>query len=626
VSSFICESARSDIQIIIISLKEEFYNKNFVGIRQSEFELLRVPAPSTEFCIHVTMRSVQTGALLGSILGPLTAMMFEGKNMNAKRLGDSFVNGGTTGAMIGALMGPALTYISLRDMNTLQLYDKCYRLRFACEFGENIIFYLGKRKTKRSKENEEPIALSETQDSIESPVVSSSRESNEKASDKNLGKRVRRRRRKVFSEESRTEVVGSIVDIPNEDRPEKTKEKPPTTTQQDDSGKRVQHESEEIRPGRAAVAATQDLHEGGTRRPGKAAVATTQEMRESEREKLAKVATQEVHESEMEKPAKIAATQEVHEDRARGPGKAAVAATQEVPDIDSEKPVGTQEMRESEHKKQSVAAATQEMPEDESTKRVKITTTHHMLEDESVESGKARTTGVVLENGTANLHKIAETQPTGEEETNVHNVADANVQASESDMPLEVAATPAVEGDEAVEAQKTQKPEWYNFKVARPVFRVPPEKKQHRKKIVKHTKPGSGEKPLRAKAGSGEKIAARKVNSTEKLAVAKSGSAEKLSRSKTGSALKPVIIKTGSAEKAIARNKFEYGNNCGRKVPLLYKVFRLCRCSEEIVLRSFHKAEQKYQKEKEKIWKASDYALKLASAVENHWTSGAMEQ
>lgn len=26
-SSFICESARSDIQIIIISLKEEFYNK-----------------------------------------------------------------------------------------------------------------------------------------------------------------------------------------------------------------------------------------------------------------------------------------------------------------------------------------------------------------------------------------------------------------------------------------------------------------------------------------------------------------------------------------------------------------------------------------------------------------------
>ncbi|VDP53666.1 unnamed protein product [Heligmosomoides polygyrus] len=59
-----------------------------------------------------------TGALLGSILGPLTAVM------------NSFVNGGTTGALVGAVMGPALTYLSLRDMNTVQLYDKCYRLRF----------------------------------------------------------------------------------------------------------------------------------------------------------------------------------------------------------------------------------------------------------------------------------------------------------------------------------------------------------------------------------------------------------------------------------------------------------------------------------------------------------------
>ncbi|XGW26118.1 hypothetical protein V3C99_007046, partial [Haemonchus contortus] len=107
-----------------------YWFKNFVGIRQSEFELLKVPNPTAEFCIHVTMRSIQTGALLGSILGPLTAMMFEGKKMNSKYIRDTFVGGGTTGAMIGALMGPALTYLSLRDMNTLQLYDKCYRLRF----------------------------------------------------------------------------------------------------------------------------------------------------------------------------------------------------------------------------------------------------------------------------------------------------------------------------------------------------------------------------------------------------------------------------------------------------------------------------------------------------------------
>ncbi|KAK6060873.1 hypothetical protein COOONC_01466 [Cooperia oncophora] len=107
-----------------------YWLKNFLGVRQSDFELLRIPAPTAEFCIHVTLRSIQTGALLGSVLGPLSAVMFERKAANAENLSASFVNGGTTGAMIGALMGPAITYLSLRDMNTVQLYDKCYRLRY----------------------------------------------------------------------------------------------------------------------------------------------------------------------------------------------------------------------------------------------------------------------------------------------------------------------------------------------------------------------------------------------------------------------------------------------------------------------------------------------------------------
>ncbi|KIH51144.1 hypothetical protein ANCDUO_18772 [Ancylostoma duodenale] len=113
-----------------VPLMSIYWFKNFVGMRQSDFEMLRVPNPSTEFCIHVTMRSVQTGALLGSVLGPLSAMFFEAKHMNSKKLTEKFVNGGTSGAMIGALMGPVLTYLALRDMNTVKLYDKCYRLRF----------------------------------------------------------------------------------------------------------------------------------------------------------------------------------------------------------------------------------------------------------------------------------------------------------------------------------------------------------------------------------------------------------------------------------------------------------------------------------------------------------------
>ncbi|ETN80572.1 hypothetical protein RB195_003715 [Necator americanus] len=107
-----------------------YWLKNFVGIRQSDFELLRVPTPRTEFCIHVTMRSIQTGALLGSVLAPLAAVCFDNKDMSSKKLTEKFVNGGTNGAVIGAVMGPFLTYLALRDMSSVRLYDKCYRLRF----------------------------------------------------------------------------------------------------------------------------------------------------------------------------------------------------------------------------------------------------------------------------------------------------------------------------------------------------------------------------------------------------------------------------------------------------------------------------------------------------------------
>lgn len=49
--------------------------KNFTGIRQSEFEMLQVPNPGAEFGIHVTIRSIQTGALIGSLLGPLGVLL-----------------------------------------------------------------------------------------------------------------------------------------------------------------------------------------------------------------------------------------------------------------------------------------------------------------------------------------------------------------------------------------------------------------------------------------------------------------------------------------------------------------------------------------------------------------------
>uniref|UniRef100_A0A1I7UIW4 MFS domain-containing protein n=2 Tax=Caenorhabditis tropicalis TaxID=1561998 RepID=A0A1I7UIW4_9PELO len=104
--------------------------KNFVGLRPNDFEMLQVPNPKLEFGIHVTIRSVQTGALIGSLLGPSLYLLNNQANSNRQGCINSFVSGGSNGAALGAIMGPILTYISVRDMNTISLYDKCYRLRF----------------------------------------------------------------------------------------------------------------------------------------------------------------------------------------------------------------------------------------------------------------------------------------------------------------------------------------------------------------------------------------------------------------------------------------------------------------------------------------------------------------
>ncbi|CAJ0567087.1 unnamed protein product, partial [Mesorhabditis spiculigera] len=42
-----------------------YWFKNFCGLPVTDFELLKVPHPGAEFSIHVTLRSIQTGALLG---------------------------------------------------------------------------------------------------------------------------------------------------------------------------------------------------------------------------------------------------------------------------------------------------------------------------------------------------------------------------------------------------------------------------------------------------------------------------------------------------------------------------------------------------------------------------------
>ncbi|PAV62335.1 hypothetical protein WR25_16728 [Diploscapter pachys] len=103
--------------------------KNFCGFRTTDFEMMQMPHPNIEFGIHVTIRSTQIGAIVGSLVGPASAFLLQGKT-DHKSLTNAFVDGGLRGAFWGVVFGPIWTFLQVRNMNNIQLYDKCYRMRF----------------------------------------------------------------------------------------------------------------------------------------------------------------------------------------------------------------------------------------------------------------------------------------------------------------------------------------------------------------------------------------------------------------------------------------------------------------------------------------------------------------
>jgi len=109
--------------------------KNVLGVRQTDYELLQVPRPKTEFTLHVTLRCVQTGVLMGSAVGPLVVWLREqdrkGHRVGGMQLREGAVIGGLCGAAIGAAIGPGLAFSRIQSMSTPALYNKVYQLRFS---------------------------------------------------------------------------------------------------------------------------------------------------------------------------------------------------------------------------------------------------------------------------------------------------------------------------------------------------------------------------------------------------------------------------------------------------------------------------------------------------------------
>ncbi|CAO4361355.1 unnamed protein product [Caenorhabditis nigoni] len=102
--------------------------KDTVGVVQEKVDP-EIPRPVYEYTIHVTVRSMQAGAFIGSLLGPMAVLLAQ-KEKTRQNYINGFVTGGQAGALVGAALGPYFTYLKLRGLCDWVLYGKCYSLRF----------------------------------------------------------------------------------------------------------------------------------------------------------------------------------------------------------------------------------------------------------------------------------------------------------------------------------------------------------------------------------------------------------------------------------------------------------------------------------------------------------------
>ncbi|CCD69825.1 uncharacterized protein CELE_F28B3.6 [Caenorhabditis elegans] len=87
-----------------------------------------VPRPGTQFCIHMTIRSIQTAAVVGSVLGPVSALLMH--RSEKKELVDAFVIGGLHGAMVGAALGPVISLATCKNMNRVRKFQNLVKNKF----------------------------------------------------------------------------------------------------------------------------------------------------------------------------------------------------------------------------------------------------------------------------------------------------------------------------------------------------------------------------------------------------------------------------------------------------------------------------------------------------------------
>ena len=105
------------------------YLKNHLGFALTDDQFQDIPYPVSELTTHVTIKTVQAGALLGTtVLGPLYALA-RAPTRSLAGITQKAVRFGRNGMIIGLGLGPLVTYLQGKNFATPEFTDRDYRLR-----------------------------------------------------------------------------------------------------------------------------------------------------------------------------------------------------------------------------------------------------------------------------------------------------------------------------------------------------------------------------------------------------------------------------------------------------------------------------------------------------------------
>ncbi|XP_060575843.1 uncharacterized protein LOC132733252 [Ruditapes philippinarum] len=105
--------------------------KNMCGAKLDDESMQRVAHPRLELTTHVTIKTVQSFGFIGTVLvGPINAAI-RPETRNWASVQEKMTRAGTNGLIIGAVLGPVLTYLATKnEKDGYKVWDRCYRLRY----------------------------------------------------------------------------------------------------------------------------------------------------------------------------------------------------------------------------------------------------------------------------------------------------------------------------------------------------------------------------------------------------------------------------------------------------------------------------------------------------------------